>query len=113
MVMMNVADAIRGNEKVRIYGIGDMENYLEEHYMSDIADGLDDLINTYSGAVELFYKEYPDVAQLIRDGDSARYDDMLQYRLEEVAKDTWDKLLDVGEVNFGKYAKFDVLESRE
>ena len=52
--------------------------------MSDIADGLDDLINTYSGAVELFYKEYPDVAQLIRDGDSARYDDMLQYRLEEV-----------------------------
>ena len=38
-MMMNVADAIRGNEKVRIYGIGDMENYLEEHYMSDIADG--------------------------------------------------------------------------
>ena len=29
------------------------------------------------------------------------------------AKDTWDKLQDVGEVNFGKYAKFDVLESRE
>lgn len=111
--MMNVADAIRGNERVRIDGIGDMEAYLEEHYMSDIADGLDDWINGQTEAIEILMKEYHDVAQLIRDGDSARYDDMLQYKLEEVSKNTWEKLLDVGEADFGKYAKFDVLEPRE